>query len=358
MFKNHNISLSLLLILGLAMPAGVAKFILPAFLASSIYDPQIVFIPIVSFQVILCFIYIIIFGLNYRFNRNESMVFSLLVFFTIAPAFISRSSAGYISYSLLHLLLPLVINIHFKKFIKSSEDALNILSTTVVLFIPIYTIDLLLGIYSFGVGGSFTSYMFASNGHTFISFLFGLILIISLSFNKVKGFNFIFQLFCFVIYVCGGLLSGGRVALFAFMISIVCISKYRYIPLFFASLVIAVIYGLNLFEIDVFDNLLFLDEKFRKFLASLFFLNFNQIEVWGSLISRLSFFDTFSSIFYDYPFAGYGGLAMNLVKYDYGFEYSAFVDPHNEIVFLLSGFGVSGLIFLYYLLYFQFVELN
>lgn len=75
-------------------------------------------------------------------------------------------------------------------------------------------------------------------------------------------------------------------------------------------------------------------------------LDFEDPVAWSSMNSRLKFWDVFLDIFYDYPLAGVGGLMENIIKYSYGFPYTVFVDPHNELIFILSGFGLLGFFFI------------
>jgi hypothetical protein len=102
-----------------------------------------------------------------------------------------------------------------------------------------------------------------------------------------------------------------------------------------------------IFTLFFLAGLIALNEKIRVVYDALIAADFQDPMVWSSVISRLSFWDVFFEIFVNNPIAGAGGLSANIIKYDYGFVYPVFVDPHNEFIFIISGFGLSGCLFVF-----------
>lgn len=322
-----------LIAVGLAVPTGISNKFLPSTLTSSIFDAESVYIPVISFQTLLLVIYCL-FHLNFiRLTSRQLGLTGLLIFITIACAYFSLYPSGFLTYSTTWLIAPFAINIHYKILLsKNIEPFSKTVGLVAYMFLPFYVVDLLISIYVFG-WDAFTSYTLASNGHTFVSMLLAIFIQVDLISTSKKFKLLSFENLAFVIYLVGGIISEGRAAL-VFMLVASMVIHWRKAK---------IILPLVIFSLA---GLIYFNEKIRVIFDAIIVGDFENPVVWSSLISRINFWDVFFEIFKSYPFAGAGGLASNIIKYDHFFPYSVFVDPHNELIFILSGFGVCGLAFI------------
>ncbi len=332
-FSKRQI-LPLLIVMGLAVPQGVSNIFLPSLRVSSIYDPSDVNLPIISFQCLLVIFYCIAFGEKIRITAYQIAYIILFFGLCFVCALFSVSPLGYISYSTLWFVMPFAILIHFLN-VGARYTGYNFISDirlVAILFIPFYVFDFIASA-MFGGVIEFSSFTLASNGHSFVSFLFALVFFIyrSPGFEMSKK-NGVFDILFFCVYIFGGAASGGRMALISFVVCIFILAPRK------SLLYIALISPLVFF-------LLSASEKYALIFDVVRGGDLDDIRIWSSGISRLNFWTTYLDIFYSNWISGAGGLAGNLIKYDYGFPYGVFVDPHNEFIFLLSGFGISGVAF-------------
>lgn len=327
--------LPIIIALGLSLPQGLTSMFLPSVRVSSIYDGVNVQLAVLSFQAILISLYVLISIDKIVISWSQAILIIFLFYFGLAGALFSLSPGGYISYSLLWCIFPLAVRLHIQsfKYKYTSVEFINDIYFIGVIFFPFYLIDIALSIFYIGPE-NFASFMLASNGHSFISFLFSLIFLIKFLMmpggnNYQKG-KFLF--FSFV-YFGGGVLSAGRVAFASFVLCLLIASPAKVIK----------------FAILIFPLLLITlgsVEKYNLFFNIILDDGFDDFRIWSSGISRLNFWSSHIEIFFDNVLAGAGGLATNVVKYYYDFQYDVFVDPHNELIFILSGFGVFGLAFI------------
>lgn len=332
-FSNKYI-LPFLIAVGLAVPQGVSNIFLPSTRVSSFYDLVDVNLPVISFQFLLIFSYVISFASNIKIKKNQSVFILWLFGLCFFSALFSLSPLGYISYSSLWFVAPFAVYIHTLNS-KPNYCGANLISDLrliALLFSPFYIFDFFASA-AFGGLSEFASFTLASNGHSFVSFLFALVFLIQMSGRantnrKSQTINIVFAL----MYILGGLLSGGRIALFSFILCMIFLAPVK-----------AVLYLILTSPLSLF--LLSKSEKLSLIISVIQAGDFDDFRVWSSGISRLNFWTTYLDLFYSNWVSGAGGLAGNLYKYDYNFPYEVFVDPHNELVFLLSGFGISGVAF-------------
>lgn len=330
---NRDWGFTWLLALGIAIPNGVANIFLPTILVSSTIDSDTVFLPVISLQVVLLLSYSLIHLRYFSMTHKTAAYFSATLLFSTIPAFFCLYPGGYLSYSLLWFIGPIAMIIFMNLSESSSVNNLEILTNLSLIFFPIYLFDLLVSFLNFGYE-NFASYMFATNGHSFVSFLFCLFLLITPEKWKGKvGLLSVYRIVCISGYFVGGVLSQGRVALIAFALSVAIITGRKIIILSILILPIAADFVLS-------------NSKFQAVFEALIALDFDDTIAWSSAFSRLTFWEVFLNIFQSYPIAGAGGLAANIIKYDFGFPYNVFVDPHNEYIYILSGFGITGVLFL------------
>jgi hypothetical protein len=332
-FKTYWV-LPALIAIGLSFPMGVSNKFLPNALVSSIFDEQLVYIPVISLQTFLLFIYCV-FNIKYiKFTLSQLLLTISLSFFSLACSIFSVNSSGFLSYSTIWFFSPFVILVHYKKMeFKNLEPLSYTLSMIAYFFLPFYAIDLVISGYLLGFN-DFTSFMLASNGHTFISMLLILFIQMDILSGRKKYYFNSYETFALLVYALGGLISQGRMALGAMILASIFLHRKKAKKLLLVVFLVIVL-------------LVYLVEKFRTIFDVIFSMNFEDPVAWSSMISRLKFWDIFIDIFYEYPLAGSGGLFANAIKYDYGFPFNVFVDPHNEFIFILSGFGLAGFIFIF-----------
>lgn len=318
---------------GLAIPTGVSNQFLPGTLTSSIFDVERVYIPIISIQTLLVLFYCVgNIGLV-RITPKQLLAILALIFFTLVCPFFSVYPSGFLSYSTTWLLAPVAVAIHYRMLKGEGGDPFSkTVGLIAYIFLPFYIIDLLISVNSFGLE-EFTSYTLATNGHTFVSMLMVLFIQFDLV-AKVQRLKFVsYETLAIIIYLAGGVLSQGRVAL-TIMLLVTMAIHWRQAKKVLPAVLICL------------AALIFFNEKIRTTFDALIAADFDDPIAWSSLISRLNFWDVFWDIFLSYPIAGAGGLSANIVKYDHNFPYTVYVDPHNEFIFILSGFGVSGFAFI------------
>ena len=330
--KKHSI-LPALVAIGLAIPMGVANKFSPSTQVSSIFDPQVVYIPIISIQTLLIIFYCLHYFEIIKVTFLQLIMAFLLCCLTLICAFFSLHPTGFLSYSTIWLVTPFAVAIQYKLL----EDArvmsfASTLSSIAYIYCPFYIIDFFISANAFGYD-DFSSYTLASNGHTFISMLFVLFIQFDCISKRQKFKIEFFKFLSLMIYMVGGVVSQGRVALILMLISTIFVNwnrMKRALPLavFFMAAVI------------------YFNEKTNRIYNAIVMLDFEDPVAWSSMISRFNFWTVFVDIFYNHPIAGVGGLSANIVKYDYYFQYHEFVDPHNEIIFIISGFGFLGVVFI------------
>lgn len=322
-----------LIALGLAIPAGVSNKFLPSTLVSSLFDQDRVNIPIISIQSLILLVYCL---LNARFLKvvsSQMIMVILLIFFTLGGSFFSIYPAGFLSYSTMWLIAPFAVAVHYR--IIMNEPGLNysaIMSMVAYIFVPFYIFDLVISLYVFGLDG-FASYSLATNGHTFVSMLFILFIQLDIISRGGKFKILSYEVFSLMIYAIGGAVSQGRVAIVLMIFSTIALHWKHAKKMLFIGMIFL-------------TSLIVLNNKSRLVFDAILAGDFQDPIVWSSLISRLNFWEVFFVIFTDNILAGAGGLSANQIKFDYNFPYSVFVDPHNEILFILSGFGLFGLFFI------------
>jgi O-antigen ligase len=322
-----------LIALGLAIPAGISNKILPSTLVSSMFDEDRVNIPTISIQTLFLVVYCLWNSQFVRIGSLQLIMVVMLVFTTLVCSIFSIYPAGFLSYSTTWLIAPFAVAIHCRRIQNQPEVAFSAtMSMVAYMFIPFYIFDFLISLHSFGLD-NFASYTLATNGHTFVSMLFVLLIQFDIISRRVKFRIISYKAFALIIYTIGGVVSQGRVAL-VFMLLSTIVLHWRYAK---KMLILGMIF---------FASLITYSDKIRLVFDAVLVADFQDPIVWSSLISRLSFWEVFFNIFEKNPVAGAGGLSANIIKYDYGFPYSVFVDPHNEIIFILSGFGLSGCLFI------------
>lgn len=328
---------------GLAIPSGLANYFLPSFRASSEYDVETVYIPIVAVQVFLSVLYI--FYINKSiFSSATSKIWMRLLFFCVAgPGLLSLSIPGYYSYSLTWLVVPILVAQYYSNGDFDQWEGLSIFSRIGMIFLPFYCLDFILSI-TFNKLDRFSSYMFATNGHSFLSFLFVLFLLFFKTDEKTTVRLRFYRVLCIAIYFAGGIYSASRVPFFSMLFALLLFYGRRYLYiLFFIGFFLYFSVSLNdvthlLDQVDIESNLV-------SNLSELILLNADNTVAWSSAYSRLAIWNTFWDTFFANPISGAGGLAVNLFKYEYGYPFDVFIDPHNEFLYLLSGFGLSGVLF-------------
>lgn len=330
-FKRYW-GLPALVAVGLAIPGGVSNLFLPSTLASSVFDGSRVYVPVVSVQTLLLVVYCLIHLRLIRLTPQQLVMAVVLIFITLMCSCYSLYPSGFLSYSTTWLIAPFAVTIHYKKMRNATIDPFSsTVGMVAYFFIPFYVVDLCVSLHTFGFE-EFTSYTLATNGHTFVSMLLFLFVQFDLI-AKPGRFRVIgFEMFALLVYLVGGVISQGRVAL-AFMFLATMGIHWKH-----ARKVVPA-GGVGLLA------LIFLSDKFNVIFNALVAADFEDPVVWSSLLSRLNFWNVFFDIFASYPFAGAGGLSANIIKYDYDFPYDVFVDPHNEFIFILSGFGMCGFAF-------------
>lgn len=322
-----------LIAISMSIPAGLSNMFLPSVITSSLFDEERVYTPIISFQVILLLLYCLAFIGEIKLGCRDVILAISLIFLCVVCSLMSNSPGGYLSYSLIWLLTPFAIFIHYKTFGLLANDALPYtLNRIASFFLPLYVFDLVISLYFFGIE-EFTSFALASNGHTFVSMLMFLLLQINSSKAKIGNRIDFYKISAVSVYLIGGLLSQGRVAIMAMFLAVILLNLSR------AKKILP-------FIIISFSIIAILNEKINSVVVAMWSGDFENPVVWSSMISRLKFWSVFWDIFEAYPIAGAGGIASNLIKYDFNFPYQVYVDPHNEFIFILSGFGISGFLFL------------
>lgn len=322
-----------LVAIGMAVPTGVSNQFLPSILVSSGLDMVSVYVPVISFQTLLLLFYCLCHLRLIVLTALQLVMACLLCFITLFCSYFSLSPWGFLSYSAMWLIAPFAVAIHYKIMQdKGVEPFATTAGLVAYMFLPFYVVDFLVSTYAFG-WEEFTSYTLASNGHTFVSMLMVLFIQFDII-SRSERFSVVsFKGVAFMVYLMGGIISEGRVALICMLLVSILINWRR------AKMVLPVaIFG--------FWSLIYFNEKVRVVYDALSGADFEDQVVWSSLISRLNFWDVFYDIFEDNPFAGAGGLYSNIVKYNYYFPYYEFVDPHNELIFIVSGFGLCGIAFI------------
>lgn len=327
-------TLPILIALGLSLPQGLTSMFLPSVRVSSIYDGVNVQLAVLSFQTILMFLYVLISIDKIVIVWSQAILTIFLFYFGLMGALFSLSPGGYISYSLLWCIFPFAVWLHIQgfKYKYTSVELINDICFIGVIFFPFYAIDIALSIVYIG-SESFASFMLASNGHSFISFLFSLVFLIKfLMLPKGNTYQKVTCLFFSFVYFGGGVLSAGRVAFASFVFCLLVVRPANVVKF---AILISPLVLIMLRSV----------EKYNSFFNIILDGGFDDFRIWSSGISRLNFWSSHVDIFFDNMLAGAGGLATNVVKYHYDFQYDVFVDPHNELIFILSGFGIFGLVF-------------
>ena len=319
-----------LFVLCLSVPNGVANFFLPASIASASTDDQTVFQVLISFQTLVTGYFVAIAyasSRSYRGSVNQMLPETLLALLGIlVSSMFAFNIYGYLSYMLLFLTSQ-YLYLYGEQ--KKGINMLNFFGYSSVAFLPVYGLDFYLSFKQFGFS-EFSSYLFASNGHSFVSFLFCLVILFYC--KNVGSLSFVSKtlyVLTFAVYSVGGVISGGRMPLMAFMVSLLILFRSKFKTIF--SLLIII--GLGLY--------LSLD-KVNQTVNGILNFDSDDITVWSSLFSRFIFWETSLNIFSDFYISGAGGLFFNQLKNNYGYPFNVFVDPHNEFIFMLVGFGLSG----------------
>lgn len=338
MIGDKNI-FNILICFGIAVPLGVANLFLPSVLVSSLMDAEAVFIPVFSFQCLILLFLITFYEGKFTLKNGSEIYFIMLIFFSVLVAFFSLNIGGYLSYS---LLIPLVVVAGVKYLsrynaVEKQKQSIHFLQHLPIYLLPFYIVDLISSLSAFGLT-DFISYMFATNGHSFVSFLMLLLLCAFGDYhrriNSLKEILFQgYQLVAFVVYLIGGLISQGRVAFVALATALLI--------LVFKKSITGFIFLISLVLIYIGQS-----EKLQLLGGAITNFNVDDSLSFSSAISRMSFWETFFEMFRDNLISGAGGLAINIYKYDYNFMFNEFVDPHNEFIYLLAGFGLSGIFML------------
>jgi len=319
-----------LFVLCLSVPNGVANLFLPASIASATTDDQTVFQVLISFQTLLTGYFVAIayvLSKSYRLSVNQMFPETLLALLGILVfSLFSFNAYGYLSYMLMFLTSQ-YLYLYAEQ--KKGINTLNFFGYGSVAFLPIYCIDFFFSFKQFGFS-DFSSYLFASNGHSFVSFLFCLIILFYC--KSVSSLSFATKtlyVLAFVFYFVGGVISGGRMPLMALMLTLLILFRSKFKTIL--ALLIIMALGLYL-SVD----------KVNQTVNGILNFDSDDITVWSSLFSRFIFWETSLNIFNDYYISGAGGLFFNQLKNNYGYPFNVFVDPHNEFIFMLVGFGLSG----------------
>jgi hypothetical protein len=325
-----------LLAVGLSIPQGVSNLFLPSVKVSSIYDVQDVRLPLISFQTLLIFLYIIFLFENAIISWRHTILVVILFFFGFVGAFYSLSPGGYLSYSLLWCIFPFaaILHAHSLNGGYTAESLIFDVRFIGVAYLPFYLFDIGISMVYFGLQ-DFSSFMLASNGHSFVSFLFSFVFLSNFfAYSNVRNARLEIDLIFGIVYLIGGMISAGRVSFMAFVFCLFVTSPRK-------------MFKFCLFASPLFLILLTSIGKFQLLIELIFNEDYSDFRIWSSGVSRLDFWASYFEMFLDNILAGAGGLAGNAVKYDYGFPYDVFVDPHNELLFVLSGFGVMGVGFIF-----------
>ncbi len=339
MLFDRNVSFVALVALGMCFPSGLSRFFLPSVSVSSVYDYNQVMVPVVSFQAILMLGYILF--SNGRLRLSISSIGFLLVLgaTSLVSGMLSLNPGGYYSYSLLWLFGGLAVAKFIQNGRPGSVDVFDLMALLAMIFFPAFVLDFAVSYMFSGLDG-FSSFMFASNGHSFVSFFLFLCLVLArLRTGVMPTAPAFYQNLAMLVYFLGGVASQGRVALLACLMAWAMLIGRR--ALFYSLFALPLLVWMGL-ESD----------KLRTTFFALMDLDFDDRVAWSSMFSRLEFWDVFVDVFVANPVAGAGGLAVNIAKFDYGFGFDVFVDPHNEFVYLLSGFGLSGVFMVIGFLYF------
>ena len=331
----------ILIALSLFVPNSGSVYLMPSYYSTLLTDPKIVEMPYVNFQTVL-----LVCGFLFILNTKKAnrAVFSLGVSILILAgvgALFSLHPIGYISTI---ILVPIII------FLCSVDHPAgnylfsnpSVILKSIAIFVPIYIVDSVVSCLNVGLPPGFSSYVLSTNSHTYISLLFALSIILAFKYNMVDGdiFKGVLRL-SFGVYILGSFLSQTRATAIVFLI--ICLYHYprRVLTLSFLLIILIPLFDLQ-------ETGLQLVMRYVEFYQNVVIFDINDSIAWSSLNSRINFWDTFINMFLDNPLSGAGGLAMNLYKYQYGFEYSDFVDPHNEFIFILAGYGLSGLFIILY----------
>lgn len=315
----------------IAMPNGVAKYLVPTILVSSPYEYPEVRVPVVSLQFIFLFIFFFIFAARWGVSRRcLNPLISVFIFSTFF-SFFSVSPAGFFSYTSVWLASALFL-VYSARIFGGKLNVPEFLLRIAVYFFPFYLLDFALSVWVGSVSG-FSSILFASNGHSFVSYLMVLMILIGWLNGCVgRGSARLFVVLILFCYFLGGVFSEGRMALAAFLISSAVIFFGRKgVPYF----VLLGLLGLGSY---------FVSDRVSDAVSLIRDLDIDDRVAWSSMYSRVAFWEVFMKIFHDNLIAGGGGLYINFLKFNYGFPFDVFVDPHNEMVYLLSGFGLAGVL--------------
>lgn len=330
-FEQKKIIFVSLVAFGMCFPAGLSHLFLPSISVSSEYDYSRVMVPVVSLQTIIMLGYVLFSNGSFRLLQGAGGYFIVMAACSLVAGLLSLNPSGYYSYSLLWLFCSLAV----VKFVQNSRpgsvDVFEIMALLALIFLPAYLLDFLASYLATGLDG-FASFMFASNGHSFVSFFFFLSLVLMrIRKDVVFDVPIYLQYSAMALYFLGGVASQGRVALLACFVTWALFIGRRSLLYGFIILPVFVAVGLE-------------SNKFRTTFFALMDLDFDDRVAWSSMFSRLEFWEVFFNVFDANPIAGAGGLAVNIAKFDYGFGFDVFIDPHNEFVYLLSGFGISGVL--------------
>lgn len=303
----------------LTVTNGLGALFLPKVQVSSSYDPAIIYVPILSYGFMVALLCsAVIFICRHRINKEDIFYVIVSCVFMLCSSYFAVNSLASLSYSS-NILGAAVMAVSWLAYSNNFDrDIVSLIRMIAFVFFLDFFLNL-----NFNGSIPLVSILFASNGYSFISFLCALILIVFFQGGKWG----ILEKSILIIFVLAGVLSSGKVALFSFIISLLFIQSYRAKMVKYTAI--------------LFAGFLLFNEKADILIDSVSSTNEDALgPLLSTLHTRLDLWNIFTRMFIDYPIGGVGGLYINSLKYDFGYTYDVFIDPHNEFVFWLSGGGI------------------